>query len=211
MKTQIFLLVLIISILCLASNCKKEEPIPIEFIPLNQEFLSYFAFPVGSWWVYEEMASGMTDSIYVTKYELLEIEDKKDDINYIALSYHLKNSYNEYYFSAGPNPHFISNDTLFIFKEAYNIGNCTYTAIRLFYSKKNDNPFSINENTFIKNIYDTLIIGNTSYNDVYQIENKNQEYGNQIKSEYYAKGIGIIIKTYFDGKIFELKNHFINQ
>ncbi len=60
MKTKFYLFILMISILFLASNCKKK---PTYYMP--QEFKDYVDFPVGSYWVYEDSVSGIKDSIYL--------------------------------------------------------------------------------------------------------------------------------------------------
>ena len=192
-------------------DCRKKDE-PKAFIPLDKEFLSYFAFPVGSWWVYEEVNSGEKDSMYVIKYDIHKHENNKEDLDYWRLSYHLSNSLQDFYFWARPNPNIILNDTLFVLTEAYNLVNDgTVTAIRFFYSKKKKYLFSINDNTYIKNIYDSLTVGSMDFYDVYHIEKLKQEYENLIKGQYFAKNIGIIKKEYFDGRIFELNKYYINK
>ena len=61
MKNLIFIIT-IISIVFIASDCKKEEK-PTVYMP--QEFKDYVDFPVGSYWIYEDSISGAIDSVYI--------------------------------------------------------------------------------------------------------------------------------------------------
>ena len=205
----IFYAILIVLIFS-AVDCRKKDE-PVYYIPLNNGFLSYVSFPVGSWWVYEEVNTGKRDSIYVVINNTLKKENRQDNNYYYQLEFRLKNNFGEYYFWARPDKNIFLNDTVYTCTEAYNLNNGTYTAIRFFYSKQRDTLYSINDNTYIKNIFDTLILNSSLYTDIYQIENSNQLYGNQIKSEYYSKNIGIIRKELFDSTIWELKKYFINK
>ena len=68
---HIFYITLIASI-AIITGCKKEaEPVPERPIPeykLPDDFLRYFAFKPGSYWVYKNTKNGMLDTVTVTKY-----------------------------------------------------------------------------------------------------------------------------------------------
>ena len=68
---HIFYITLIASIAVIA-GCKKEaEPVPERNIPtynLPDDFLRYFAFKPGSYWVYKNKLNGLYDTVIVSKY-----------------------------------------------------------------------------------------------------------------------------------------------
>jgi len=80
MKSKFYLFILIISILCLASSCKKK---PTYYMP--QEFKDYVDFPVGSYWIYEDSVSGIKDSIYLYGRNLTIYECEYNYCNYEKL------------------------------------------------------------------------------------------------------------------------------
>ena len=64
MKSKFYLFILIISILCLASDCGRDN-IPTYYI--SYEMKKYIDFPVGSFWVYQDSVSNKIDSILLEK------------------------------------------------------------------------------------------------------------------------------------------------
>lgn len=57
-------LIFIFSILaCMSADCHKKKDNPTYFMP--QEFKDYVVFPQGSYWIYEDSISGITDSMYL--------------------------------------------------------------------------------------------------------------------------------------------------
>ena len=73
MKSKHYIYIILIAIsTAVITGCKKEaEPVPERPIPeykLPDDFLRYFAFKPGSYWVYKNSKNGMLDTVTVTKY-----------------------------------------------------------------------------------------------------------------------------------------------
>ncbi len=92
MKTKFYLFVLIISFLCLASDCGRYNR-PTYYMP--QDFKDYVMYPVGSYWVYEDSISGETDSIVLTEQEtFIEEPGHVWDFYWENISHEFYSSYN---------------------------------------------------------------------------------------------------------------------
>jgi hypothetical protein len=66
-------LALLLLLILVVPACKKDKTPCVTDCPESncediQCVKDYFAFKVGSWWVYEEETSGERDSVYVTEY-----------------------------------------------------------------------------------------------------------------------------------------------
>jgi len=73
------LLLIFLSILCLASNCKKEE-MPTYYMP--QEFKDFVVFPQGSYWIFVDSDSGEYDSLNLTNSNIYIKENKNSNFYY---------------------------------------------------------------------------------------------------------------------------------
>lgn len=188
-------------------SCKKDEK-PIVYIPLDTTFLSYCAFPVGSWWSYKEINTGQRDSFYVTRTEQEAIRDHHSDLDYYKLIYHITNLNDTFYYST--KPFYFSTYYTFVLYEIYNAYNGTHIAARFFSPYNNDTLYNYGC-LYLKMSIDTMTINGHLYNNIKVMENKASTYGNKIKTEYYCKNVGVIRKELFNGEIWEIKNYHINQ
>ena len=202
MKRLFFLSLLFLSLS--AMWCKKSDS--TYYTPLSQDFLSYFAFPKGSWWVYKEINTGKTDSFYVTQYGIDNVYDKKADFHYQSLSYGLHG--NKYQCTAGANPSI--DGTKFYYTQIFK-GNDSFnsSSTRLFY------PFEINRPTsdgvVIKMLADSIAIQNNTYLDICITDKSFAQPIDPIKSEYYCKNIGVIKRVYSDGTVWEVIKYHLNK
>lgn len=191
-------------------SCNKEPSKSL--VKFDPVFLSYFAFPKGSWWTYKEINTGKTDSFYVDGFKIENFTNSdEDNYYYERLRYHLTG---EKYVASGdarPNPNIKLNTLLYQYIERYHAAQfgLDYDADRFIYPSNENETFN-NSFYMLKNL-DTITINSTLYKDVYVTNNSTQEYYNPIKSEYYCKNVGVIRRDFFDSTVWELTNYHINK
>jgi hypothetical protein len=71
-------LITLAALACLLAGCRKAKNTPI-----NQEMLKYLAYNAGSYWVYEDSATGRIDSFYVLTTNASRVPYQGDDYNTI--------------------------------------------------------------------------------------------------------------------------------
>lgn len=193
MKRLIFLLLFITAILT-TNSCKK----PVEPLPLDKDFLSYFAFPKGSWWVYKDAKSGLRDSFYVAKYQKGITQDKEMG-SYEGLSYDLESKYIKSYGQAIPKSkiHF-----------TYQTNGTDGYAYR--FSTPNYVQFINETYKFSMKHLDSFQVNNIWYKDVYQTESLDS-FGNATRNEFYAKNIGVIKRIHYGGIEMDLVKYHHNN
>jgi len=173
-----------ISILFLASNCKKK---PTYYMP--QEFKDYVDFPVGSYWVYEDSISGNIDSIYLIDYKTYIFDPQHTCYCYYEILE--QNFYSSY------NNHLRAQSWLDMDDPSY----YEYSGYGYFTMRKNWNvEYIIN--------YDSLKILDEWFKNVYCIYTyaKNKIY------YYWVKNIGVIKKENADSsENWLLKSYHINN
>lgn len=212
MKKHSFLIFsLIFLFFFILNSCTKDEQ---PLVKLDQDFLSYFAFPVGSWWKYKEIKTGERDSFYVNKYQIENFHDKEDSKYYELLSYQINTKTDTAYGWAKPFYTTITpNDSIkYRYIEIYKAGQARYLvdAVRFLYKIAPYQELPGAGYLYVKHI-DTLTIQGNHYKDIYLTDNPFQADHNPIKSEYYCRNIGVIKREYFDGSVWELTNYHLNK
>ncbi len=204
MKKLFLLSLLLVSLT--AMWCKKSDT--TFYTPLSQEFLSYFAFPTGSWWVYKEINTGKTDSFYVQAYSIQNIFDKKTKSAGQSASYEIiGNSYHSW----GTGGSLLGNvDSIqYLYSDNYyGVNGFNYSSERFLY------PAWPGKKRTIINIsshFVSINIQGSFYHDVYVTAYTYQAYLNPIKSEYYCKNVGVIRREFYDGTIWELTKYHLNK
>lgn len=193
----------------MGTSCKKECDEPTPFYPLDEDFLSYFAFPVGSWWVYEEVNTGERDSCYVILNET-EVDEmflgRKDGCGF---SY----KYEQLYLSE-----VIHNDTV-------NGSAMAHAPIQkldyYFFSHQKGAFFKIinlelgrdtfNRELFIRDRYETLKVRGILYENVIVIGQSVSSQNEFPQNIYYSKNVGVIRRDYTEGTQWELVKYHINH
>jgi len=186
MKTKFYLFILIISILCIASDCGRDN-IPTYYMP--QEFKDYVDFPVGSYWIYEDSVSGAVDSIYLFERNITIAQPSSGnykwekliqrfqsvngtiDNNAIAVCidpiiYHLWTSYfvyGNFIYKKNMELGFEIEGTKYIkFYDSLKINNKWYTNIKCFTNKFNNNTYWGEKTGIVRKEIKTLYINNLS-------------------------------------------------
>jgi len=183
MKSKFPLLILIISILFLASGCKKK---PTYYMP--QEFKDYVDFPVGSYWIYEDSVSGIKDSIYLYGRNLTIYEFEQNYFNYERLEQNFYSSYNNH----------------------LRAQSCLFSDDPSFYEYSGYGYYAMRKNWNVEYIikYDSLKILDEWFKNVYCI----YTYVDNKIYYYWVKHIGLIKKENADSsENWLLKSYHINN
>ena len=207
------LLLIIASTFPQCNGC--EDP---AFIPLSEDFKSYTDFPEGSWWVYENIDEpSVKDSVYVTRRFPGTETDHHTNLEYAINAYTLikenKGNREELKYLAYPPPWTNSNSPFFYYELiVQDIG--MFGTYMLFFPNEIGDKDSENCNVQIADKQDTTFMRKQSYFDT--ITTKFPDQGGcespnyYIASETYARDVGVIRRTYFDGSIYELVDYHIN-
>ena len=159
--------------------CKDKDVTAFGYLP---EMNKYFGmYKQGNWWVYKNQDSTKTDSIYITDFIERIKKDKNDCITYPTREFRL----NSLFITSGTNilkGEFINNRNC-----CNNTFNCGIVA--KMNSKINTRPISGNSNPEL--LFDSLKIGNTTYNNVLLFEANNDYYNTHVKA-FFALYVGII-------------------
>ena len=204
---KLFLLSLVIVSLT-AMWCKKSDT--TFYTPLSQEFLSYFAFPTGCWWVYKEINTGKTDSFYVERFNIENQSDPKGGANHQSLIYNLNGG--KYYSHGGGGATYSKkSDTSIEYsyvESYYGVNGFYYSSQRFLYPAWPGKQGSVLN---ISKHFDSINIQGSFYHDVYSSGYTSQAYLNPIKAEYYCKNVGVIRREFYDGTIWELTKYHLNK
>lgn len=177
---------------------------------MDQEFKDYVVFPIGSYWVYEEEASGEIDSVYLYKLEKGIIDSRK------KVPYNYEN-YRSYNFSS------YFNDTIvdvggaefYGFLPAYCISSEFSYSNSIIYSDYYFGPANIGDtlktykNLVFNEYFNNYSAKASTYNSVKHFHCINQTFSLQLRDIYYSRYIGVIRKELFNGQVWNLKRYHI--
>lgn len=199
-------LVLAIAV-CFASSCRKKEPEPImRLIP--QGMKDYWDFKVGTWWVYQDSATGAVDTVKVEEYRNLEFDGTLSHSAEAArceyleiLTYNTGDNYHNRYLI---NSSYSSLDLEKNVVRQGKFGNGNATGTKCFVyplspgNATYDSDGFYTDSTIVRQVYSSC----WGYDDVVQIdENYNLAEDDQHTRTYWAKQIGIIKKVFVDSGI----------
>ncbi len=171
---------------------------------MEQEFKDYCLFPVYSYWVYEDSASGALDSVSIY-YQNIFINDylKIHSWKYEMFQQHLFSSYYAPFIFEGGGAELMGTN------EAY----CSYSdgiAEQYFGVANIGDTLFLNQNLYYQAYYSTMMLNSKEYEKVKVFQNKGQIHDRQVRKVYFSRWVGIIRKEMFDGKVWNLKRHHVN-
>lgn len=231
MKKALLFLSFVLTILCIPS-CKDQPTGTIaqdycvenpESCEVVMEGKNYFAFPVGSWWVYEEENSGMRDSIYVTEYSNSEttyafdvrMVSARDDYEYhyfpqyinIAQCSQTTPSVNKCLYvkkSKGKPMDFLGESVCFFIN--HKVNDWIYsTSFNPNMDPSNKLTCTLLEDVFLQNgfQFDRTVSFHENYTHIE---------GMQETTHYYSKGVGLIRKELVDSnQVWNLVDYHIQE
>ncbi|CAN5877548.1 hypothetical protein BH11BAC7_BH11BAC7_15220 [soil metagenome] len=189
-------------------TCRRPRPEPI-YTPLNPEFKAWCSYKPGSWWTYKELASTNRDSMWVSYYSE-EKDDGPDGFYYYKLVIHISSandSFGTHWYYGEPSH---TDHSQLALVENYSFGQGTMSEGRFYFSI--NSPLVLPPGfTFTQ--LDSFVLSSSfdTYYNVTKITRQLPEYGNWIKTEYYARNIGVIRREMFNGEIWEVENFNIVQ
>jgi hypothetical protein len=180
---------------------------------MSDDFKSYIVFKKGSYWVYEETSTNEIDSIFLHRSEIAAFNGAEDL------------GYNGEKFTAGYSSSLLVNDSIrgfaypsldqqkYYVYEEFRFSDFLYAPYVFFGS--NDigsvDRFQNNSKLIYENFFSALDINGKSYTDVKVFHNAIQNQSYQPERIFFAKGVGVIKKEMFSGKVWELKRYLINK
>lgn len=216
-KTCCFNLAVIFLLLTFLCSCKKDE-----YYHMSEEFKAYTMFPIGSYWVYEELNSGFRDTLTVqdTSFRFESAAESNQFYECAYIDYNTKHS--------GKVRGSLSTIT-------YNVNQCSsYSSCRIFNTyvgidTSQNNQYMVFNNSYFcccdkgwqnteehftfSKLTDTLTISNKVYEDVMEFTfiPSNQMYPTTVKKSSFAKNVGLIRWELHNGDTWEIVDYKINN
>ena len=211
--STILALLLISGLLLPACGLLRPDPEPMPCTKLDPDFLAYFAFPEGSWWVYEEVNSGREDSLWVSSYHLSEeVYNEAFNDCFDELYLQIVSEDSTRYFLAQKiqiaSP-LAGHNALFALQEIFYLEGGTASPFRIIYPPHTDSVLSFNGMTIFPSLNSSYVLNGQTYSPVILTQNTGPYYSRVIET-VYAKGIGVITWTTVEGEQWVLKRYRIN-
>ncbi len=187
-----------------------------------QNVKNFFAFKVGSWWVYEEETSGIRDSVYVTEYQ-------NDPSNY-NFDVRVYSTYQDYYYHYWSEYYSNSNDCpesgllckrcMLIKRSKYKPGDfvaegrCFMFIPKIGDSQGSFNTAFTNNRIYVSMIQDSfnLPIETIHGRTVTIYEDNTYMEGIQPTNHYFSENVGLIRKELLDSnQVWNLVDYYIQE
>jgi hypothetical protein len=190
-------------LISLQASCQKSEPKPL--ILNDPDFLSYWFFPAGSYWIYEDSLNGSLDTFLIETANVWEINNRYGDnrLQHHGLSVKYRDRIS--YQVAKPFAFSTKDVGLYTLDES----SVNYFTFRFYYDKNGSNWFSGNTIMLYSNYLDSIEMKSKKYFNVIRIDAESQITTDSLVKEYYAKNIGVIKQVFKSGRVIELKEYYI--
>jgi hypothetical protein len=220
MSIRSVIAVLIAGALCLGGSCCKKDELlepPVQHLP--QELKDWMYFKQNTWWLYQDSASLIMDSVTVdsSRIDIIDFTDPKSgDIQkrverFSVFTFSNLNSY-LYLYSTGLrcmdryDPNRVCYD---VFRDRYYQNSHAGMTIAFLFSPIIGSQVAPNGLTAVtlSAIYDSISIGNKYYYNIVKIEEtKNETEDNSQTVFYISKNFGIIRKEITTGNSVQIWN-----
>jgi len=209
MKRVLFLLSITVLTFLLQNCGPKEDTRPT--IYMDQTSIDFCVFDVGSWWIYEEVVTGLRDTIEVTYVNRSIIDDHRFGVKHDGyFSKYASTVHDEIKKSSGVsvfNPQFVYSQESF--------GEFPYLYNDLCYTNSIDSSevFKKSDGQKIQ-FWDSLTqlkVGNHEFKDVRIFENSIGLYSSYQKTIYWARHVGKIKIKRADGTTWNLIDYKVTQ
>ncbi len=182
---------------------------------------NFFAFKLGSWWVYEEENSGVRDSVYVTEYV--------EDPNTAAFDSRVYSTYQDYYYhywaAWGSTSQQCSDDGVIchqcikVKRSKYKSGDFVDEATCFMFlpvigNKDYNYNYSYPDNYIhTEDVLDSFSIANLNFNRTVRLfEDNTYMEGIQPTNHYFSENVGLIRKELLDSnQVWNLVNYHIQE
>jgi hypothetical protein len=211
MEIKKYIPILFLFALVSCSKCKDEKVYPTYY--MDQEFKDYCVFPVGSYWVYEDSASGAEDSVYLYNQQIYVVENSKSvSYKYERLRQNFSASFYSDTLIGDGGAKYLGLGEPCIYEQFY---SSAFLAInfQFFSGRDTGYTFKYNDNyytTYLVN-YDSIKVLNEYFNKVKIFEVVGGQDTRLPKRIFYSKNIGVIRRELYNGQVWNLKRYFINK
>ncbi len=202
-KTISTFLLLSTAVLFTACPSKKDKSEEKPTYYLNQMMKDYVIFPVGSWWVYEDSASGVLDTITVTYSNNKMVDRSNLDIIYEYQLINYNSSYYKTEILAGAR-----GGMNYTYDES---PPPTFKPTIMFFSYPEGDSLLLYSGYLIREKLNNLQIKDSAYNEVLKFTTTKFQHNLVPEFTYYAPHVGLIRKQLFNATVWNLKTYFINQ
>lgn len=165
-------------------SCKKETAPELEYLKIPDEVWSYVYLTPGSWYIYKDSATGLTDSVVVTK----SVINYKAPVNFITSSTLF---YTDDYILILDKVDLAGNKTLWL--DAISNGVILFGAKAWFFPGLLQYPYTTIPGLFTVYKIPTATIEGNNYSDILITEG----------GAWWVKGVGLI-KLFYRGNTFTL-------
>ncbi len=222
MKISYFLSSILITLLY--NSCKKEPKSCVGFVPYPQMVKDYLLFKDSSYWIYQDSASGVIDSFWVSnnvstnKDWPYKITGTKNTPCYENFGYRLNNMLNEKYEDIIFQSIAKSNDKIEKYGHRFEVifrltKNNNYIEEEYRFNIKGYDSFS-KYNSFGIGIIGkrkSMEIKNIEFNDILFVEYNPSNSNDWVKRIYYSKNIGCIKFEDENGKVWDLIRYNVKK
>ncbi|MCH7858695.1 MAG: hypothetical protein IID14_03230 [Candidatus Marinimicrobia bacterium] len=177
---------------------------------IDPDFIAEFgANKIGTNWIYAEKQSGEIDSVTVTYYMRTITQSNLDSLYYETISFILSSSVNDKLFcfmgtlEQGAKSYFfftypISNGSGVVKENCEYEGSCLSSVL-------------CQSCTVSVEVIGAKVVNGVTYQDVLMVSGGSTVNPNPIDTFYHANGIGMIRKSYRNGKTYDLLDYQIND
>ena len=181
---------------------------------IDPDFLSYFAFPEGSWWVYREVNSGRKDSFWVSQFAILEdvpVEGTRDCID--QLGFQVTNGDSIRYFAASPDDYAHSlegHSLLYSLKEIFYLPGATTFSFQIFYPPSKDSSIFLSSGFELLPLQESYSINGQTFGPViWSRQHPPFRYYTPVVETIFSQGVGMISWTTISGEQWELEKYHL--
>jgi hypothetical protein len=188
---------------------------PTPCAELDPDFLSYFAFPEGSWWVYREVNSGRKDSLWMSQFAILEdvpIEGSWDC--YDEVGFQLTNGDSTRFFIGVLDSSYAhsleGHSLLFSLREFFYLPGGTRGLFQIFYPPSKDSSIFLSSGFELLPLQDSYSSNGQTFGPViWSRQHPPFRYYTPVVETIFAQGVGMISWTTISGELWELEKYHL--
>lgn len=207
MKQAALSFIIFLSIGSMCSTCVSCGPDGPTYF-LDEEITEYVVFKNGSYWVYEEINSNQVDSLKLFSAEVfIQNGQSRFGFNFQKYTELTTSTLSGDTLSGLAVLDFSKKNFSVFTRGSTNINRIFDRPVLFFSNQPTGYIFNPNEDDLVEYVefLDSYTVLGTEYLDIMVFEHKKNYFLDQPKKIYYARGIGIIKKELFNGKVWQLK------
>jgi hypothetical protein len=174
---------------------------------MDQDFKDYILFKVGSYWIYNDSASGGIDSVYLYSQEI-DMYKGNDKVRYNMeeFSERLYSTINDTLMGGAGNG---DQNFPYVYRQVPSKNFINF--IPYYFSTGTDTINTEFDNLTYVNYYDSIKISSSWFKAAKCFSNMDSSFPYNPKKIYLSQHIGIIRKELFNGQIWDLIRYHVSQ